>query len=177
MIYLFYSIICIILVLMQTVVLPNIPGFHVFYDLGLVFVFYLSLYRQVRESLPFVLIFGFVMDNLSGAPFGIYLTVYFWLYFGLKWMTCFLRVRNIVLLPLVIALGMVFKNAIFIATIAIELNWAEFHLDILRMIGYQLLWAILTGPILLVSVFRIHSRWDLWMMTLFEEKDGSPDAQ
>lgn len=175
MIYLFYSIVCFIFVLMQTVVLPNLPGLKVFYDLGLIFVFYLSLYRPMQESLPLVLILGFVMDNLSGAPFGLYLTTYFWLFFGVKWVTHFLRVRNIVLLPFLIASGMLLKNAIFIATIAVGLNWAEFHLDIFRMVGYQLLWAVLTGPLLLVLLSRIHSRWDLWMETLFEEKDGSPE--
>ena len=176
MTYLLYSIICFILLLAQTVVLPDIPGVKAFYDLELIFVFYLSLYRPVRESLPLVLILGFVMDNFSGAPFGLYLTTYFWLFFGVRWVTYFLRVRNIVLLPLLIASGILLKNAIFISTIAVNINWTEFHLDILKMVGYQLLWAVITGPVLLMAFSRIHYRWDLWMLELFEEKDGQTES-
>ena len=176
MTYLFYAIICLILLLAQTVIMPDIPGLKVFYDLELIFVFYLSLYRPIRESLPLVLTLGFVMDNLSGAPFGLYLTTYFWLFFGVKWVTYFLRVRNIVLLPLLISSGILLKNAIFLTTLAIEVNWAEFHLDILKMVGYQLLWAVITGPILLALLSRIHYRWDVWMLTFFEEKEGQPES-
>ena len=176
MTYLLYSIICFILLLAQTVVLPDIPGVKAFYDLELIFVFYLSLYRPLRESLPLVLILGFVMDNFSGAPFGLYLTTYFWLFFGVRWVTYFLRVRNIVLLPLLIASGILLKNAIFLSTIAVNINWTEFHLDILKMVGYQLFWAVITGPVLLMAFSRIHYRWDLWMLKLFEEKDGQPES-
>lgn len=176
MTYLFYSIICFILLLAQTVIMPDIPGGKAFYDLELIFVFYLSLYRPLRESIPLVLILGFVMDNFSGAPFGLYLTTYFWLFFGVRWVTYFLRVRNIVLLPLLIASGILLKNAIFISTIAMDVNWMEFHLDILKTVGYQVLWAILTGPVLLMVFGRVHYRWDLWMLKLFEEKEGQRES-
>ena len=36
-----------------------------------------------------VLFLGFIMDNLSGGPFGLYLTTYFWLYVGVKGITTF----------------------------------------------------------------------------------------
>ena len=91
MTYLLYSVTCLILLLAQTVILPDIPGLVIYYDLVLLFVFYLSLFRPIRESLPIVLILGFIMDNLSGAPFGVYFTTYFWIYFGIRWVTCFLR--------------------------------------------------------------------------------------
>ena len=71
MTYIFYSIICICLIVVQTVVIPEIAGFQVAYDLLLVFVFYLALFRPTREALVVVLMIAFVMDNLSGAPFGL----------------------------------------------------------------------------------------------------------
>ncbi len=176
MTYLFYGIICFILLLVQTVIMPDIPGIKAFYDPVLIFVFYLSLYRPIRETLPLVLILGFILDNLSGAPFGLYLTTYFWLFFGVRWVTRFLRVRNIVLLPLLIACGILIKNTIFIATLAININWVEFHLDILKIVGYQFLWLVTTGPVLLVFFNLIHYKWDLWMLKLFEEKNGQSES-
>jgi cell shape-determining protein MreD len=173
MTYLLYSVTCLILLLVQTVVLPNIPGLVVNYDLVLLFVFYLSLFRSAREGLPIVLILGFIMDNLSGATFGVYLTTYFWLFFGVRWVTCFLRVRNIVLLPLLVASGILIKNLIFITTIASKVRWTEFHLDVLVMVGYQLLWAVITGPVFLVIFDRIHTKWDQWI----DERSADPNGQ
>ena len=176
MTYLLYSVTCLILLLVQTVILPDIPGLVIYYDLVLLFVFYLSLFRPIRESLPIVLILGFIMDNLSGATFGVYLTTYFWLFFGVRWVICFLRVRNIVLLPLLIASGILIKNLIFITTIAAKVHWAEFHLDVLRMVGYQLIWAVITGPVFLVLFNRIHTKWDQWVEALSADQNGQTET-
>jgi cell shape-determining protein MreD len=176
MTYLFYSVTCLVLLLVQTVILPGIAGLVIYYDLVLLFVFYLSLFRPIRESLPVVLVLGFIMDNLSGATFGVYLTTYFWLFFGVRWVTCFLRVRNIVLLPLLIASGILIKNLIFITTIAAKVNWTEFHLDVLKTVGYQLLWAVITGPVFLVLFNRIHMKWDQWIEALYADPDGQTES-
>jgi len=176
MTYLLYSVTCLILLLVQTVILPDIPGLVIYYDLVFLFVFYLSLFRPIRESLPIVLILGFIIDNFSGAPFGVYLTTYFWLFFGVRWVTCFLRVRNIVLLPLLIASGILIKNLIFITTIAGKIHWAEFHLDVLRMVGYQLIWAVITGPVLLVLFNRIHTKWEQWIEALSADPNGQTES-
>jgi len=85
---------CLFLVILQTTVMPYLPLLEKFYDLLIPFIVYLGLSRPVRESLPFVLFLGFIMDNLSGGPFGLYLTTYFWLYVGVKGITMFIQVGN-----------------------------------------------------------------------------------
>ena len=84
MIHCAYIGISIILVILQTTVLPNIPLAGQFYDLLIPMLVYLALFRPAHESLPFVFFLGLLMDNLSGTPFGLYLTTYFWLYIGVK---------------------------------------------------------------------------------------------
>jgi rod shape-determining protein MreD len=94
---------CLFLVILQTTVMPYLPLLDKFYDLLIPFIIYLSLSRPVRESLPFVLFLGFIMDNLSGGPFGLYLTTYFWLYVGVKGITTFIQVGNrLVIIPLLL---------------------------------------------------------------------------
>jgi len=44
-----------------------------------------------------------LVDNLSGAPPGYYLTAYLWIYLLLRWLLRFLRVAGTFLLPLAIA--------------------------------------------------------------------------
>jgi rod shape-determining protein MreD len=171
MTYVFYSIMCFVFVILQTTILPALGAGEFSYDLMLIFIFYLSLFRMFRESLPIVLLAGFIMDNLSGAPFGIYLTVYFWLLMTVKWITGFLRVRHMVLLPSLIASGILIKNLLFMATIAHELNWVEFHLDLLIKVGCQVVGALLTGPFLLVMLHRLHHLWDQWVLDWLSDND------
>ncbi len=92
--YFFNSSVCLFLVILQTTVMPNLPLLDSFYDLLIPFVVFLGLFRPVRESLPFVFFLGFIMDNLSGSPFGLYLTAYFWLFIGVKGITKLLQVGN-----------------------------------------------------------------------------------
>ena len=117
MTYLYYSILGLILLIIQTTIIPEITGTQGPYDLIALIIFYLGLYQPFRQSLPMVFILGFIMDNLSGAPFGLYITTYFWVFVGVSWVARFLRVRNIILLPLLLAVGILGENSIFIGTI------------------------------------------------------------
>ena len=72
--YFFNISVCLFLVILQTTVMPYLPLLDSFYDLLIPFIVFIGLSRPVRESLPFVFCLGFIMDNLSGSPFGLYLT-------------------------------------------------------------------------------------------------------
>ncbi len=175
MTYFFYIGTCLVLIILQTAVLPSIPGFSAFYDLLTLSVFYFGLFRPVREGFPMVFILGFTMDNFSGAPFGLYMTTYFWLYAGVKWITRFLRVGNIVLLPVLIGSGILIQNLIFFGTIVTAGSWSRFHLGVLKTGGLQILWAVTTGPVLLLLFHRFHQLWDRWIHGLVAEREGSND--
>ncbi len=109
---------CLFLVILQTTIMPYLPLLDKFYDLLIPFIVYLSLFRPVRESLPFVLFLGFIMDNLSGGPFGLYLTTYFWLYVGVKGITMFIQVGNrLLIIALIVANGVLFENLILLGAV------------------------------------------------------------
>ena len=100
--YGFYIGTCLFLILIQTTIVPYLTAFNGIYDLLIPFVIFICICLPVRESLPFVLILGLIMDNLSGSPFGLYLTFYFWLLGGVRLVLKFLRVSNKFLLNTVI---------------------------------------------------------------------------
>jgi len=142
---------CLFLVIMQTTVLPYLPLMDKFYDLLIPFIIYLSLSRPVRESLPFVLFLGFIMDNLSGGPFGLYLTTYFWLYVGVKGVMTFIQVGNrFFIITLIVAGGVLFENLILLGVFAILGSRQQFAGDALGIIAVQVLWAITTGSLFLL---------------------------
>ena len=150
---------CLFLVIMQTTVLPHLPLLEKFYDLLIPFIIYLSLSRPVRESLPFVLFLGFIMDNLSGGPFGLYLTTYFWLYVGVKGVMTFIQVGNrFLIITLIVAGGVLFENLILLGAFAILVSKQQFAGDAWGIITFQVLWAISTGSLFLLFIRNAQGR-------------------
>ena len=169
MIYCFYIAISIFLVILQTTVLPHIPLTGHFYDLLIPLLIYLTLYRPPHESLPFVFFLGLLMDNLSGTPFGLYLTTYLWIYIGVKMVASYLRVGNRILMALIVCGGVLMQNILTIGSaLLIDSAWLPPG-DTVAIIGSQLLWALITGPLILV-LFRVTlSRLEGIIAQLFEK--------
>ena len=68
MTYIFYGFLCLFLIVIQTVILPEVSGTQGAYDLLMIFAFYLSLFRSVREGLPVILIIGFIKVHEINEP-------------------------------------------------------------------------------------------------------------
>lgn len=170
MTYLFYSILGLVVLIIQTAIIPELMGTQGPYDLIALIILYLGLYQPFRQSLPMVFILGFIMDNLSGAPFGLYITTYFWVFIGVQWVTRFLGVRNIILLPLLLAFGILVENIIFIGTLFSIGSLPPLPIEELVRVAFQILWAVITGPFLVLFFHHLHSRWDIWILEMLAER-------
>jgi rod shape-determining protein MreD len=130
-----------------------------FYDLLIPFIVYLGLLRPLREGLLFVCFLGFIMDNLSGGPFGLYLTSYFWLFIGVKGITQLLQVgQRVFIITLIVAAGVLAQNLIFLGSFAIFSPELQLAGDAFKIVTVQILWALLTGSVLLI-IFRNTHNW------------------
>jgi len=172
MTYCFHICTCFCLVIFQTTVMPCFPLFDRFYDLLFPFIIYLSLFRPVRESIPLILFFGFVMDNLTGGPFGLYLTTYLWLFIGIRWVITFMDVEDSVLMLFIVAAGVLIQNFIIIGTIVMFEPVSRFPPAAINTVLVQVLWAAFTGPIFLVFFNYSHKRWDKWLKEVFSKEKG-----
>ena len=162
------------LVILQTTVMPNLPLLDSFYDPLIPFIVFLGLSRPVRESLPFVFFLGFIMDNLSGTPFGLYITAYFWLFVGVKVITKLLQVQNrLFITTLIIAAGVLIENLIFLGTLTILGPDQQLAGDAAKTVTIQVLWAIWTGPIFMVVLRDIQNRLDDGFRAIYARK-GEP---
>jgi cell shape-determining protein MreD len=158
MIYIFYIGICLVLIILQTTMLSNLPLFDRFYDLLIPFIIHLGLYRTVREGLILSCFLGLIMDNLSGSPFGLYLSTYCWLFIGIKWTIRYVQVANKILLSLVVIAGVFLENLIFLAASSIVGPGLIIGTDTIRTIAFQLIWALASGPLFLM-IFRYLQQW------------------
>ena len=147
------------LVILQTTVMPYLSMLDRFYDLLIPFIVYLGLSRPVREGLLLVFFLGFIMDNLSGSPFGLYLTAYFWLFIGVKGITQLIQVGNrLFIITVIVAAGVLIENLIFLGSFAVFGPAQPLAGGAVKIVTIQVLWALLTGCVFLI-VFRNTHSW------------------
>jgi cell shape-determining protein MreD len=144
-----------------------------FYDLLIPFIAYLGLSRPVREGLLFVCFLGFIMDNLSGSPFGLYLTSYFWLFIGVKGITQLLQVgRRVFVITLIVATGVLVENLVFLGSFAIFSPEQPIAGDAVKIVAAQLLWALLTGFLFLIVFRNTHNWLDAGLRAMYASRQN-----
>lgn len=170
--YLYYLCICFFLIIFQTTVLQNFSIFNTIYDLLIPFVLYLGLFRRFGEALPAVLVMGFVMDSITGGPFGLYLTIYFWLFIIVRWVVQFLHAGSTMILPLILLLGISLENLFsFIAVTITEPDLKFLKIALQDYLG-QVFWAVCTGPFLIMSINFIHEKLEKRIKEVSAQKNG-----
>ncbi len=169
MTYVIYIFAGLFLVVFQTTLPMHFSIFGGMYDLFLLPVVYLGFYRSIREGLPLVIFFGIVMDGMSGGPFGLYMSCYFWLYVGMLLLTRFMRVSNNLILPLVVAGCVFIQNLAFLGTLAVFVPEARAPAQSYQRVIIQILWAVVTGPILILIFRGWHQSIEKWLKTFEPE--------
>lgn len=159
--YGFYIGSCLFLIIVQTTLLTYFKIFAGMYDLLIPFVIFISICLPLRESLPFILILGLIMDNISGSPFGLYLTFYFWLYVGVRWILKFLRVSNKFFLSLIVIVAVLIQNGLILGTFGFARQGWQLPADALKIITLQFFWALATGPLFLFCLLAISKRFNI----------------
>lgn len=171
----FFISVSVCLIVFQTIIAPASQMFDGIYDLMIPFVVYFSLFRPVRQTLLAVFLAGFIMDNLSGGPFGLYLTTYLWLFICIRWMVGYLRVSNTILLPLVVVGSVLVENIIFLGTITILTPGAGFPKGALGRVSEQFVWAFFTGSFLLMLLDYGQNRIEAWDLDRRAKKETEDD--
>lgn len=146
-----------LLVLLQTVVVPAVGWAGGFYDLLLPWVIHLALFCRLRQGLPAVLFIGLLLDHLSGAPFGVFLTVYLWGFLGVRLVRRVLRAETPGVIAVLLLAAVLFENLFFLLVMELAGEARPLARDFLRETGAQLGWAILTGlplAVLMVGLER-----------------------
>ena len=157
--YGFYIGTCLFLIIVQTTLITYFNVFAGMYDLLIPFVIFISICLPLRESLPFILILGLIMDNLSGSPFGFYVTFYFWLVVGVRWILKFLRASNKLFLSLVVVVAVLVQNLLIMATFGFGGSGWQLPAVALKNISAQFFWALTTGPLFLFCLLVISKRF------------------
>ncbi len=152
MIHVYHVFLGLFLIIFQATVLADLPV-H-FYDLVAPFMVYLGVFRRPREAIVLVIFCGLIMDGLSGGVFGVHLTVYIWIYAGVRWAIQFLHVGNVILMPLLVSGGIAFQSLVeaFAAVVLASPTWPTAF--VFSVVSTQIMWGIITGPVLMFLLMR-----------------------
>jgi cell shape-determining protein MreD len=166
---LFYILVSLCLVLIKTTLIPGMPLFDKFYDLLLPIIIYLSFFRSKVEGVPIVLFFGVIMDSLCGGPMGLFLIIYIWLYVGMRWLAQFLHTGSVLLLALAVAIGVVFEISILLGYMALLAPRASIPVDAGETVALQIMWALITGPMIMMIIAWFQKQLDFWRSRIFAD--------
>ena len=172
MIQCFYVFTFVCIVTLQSTIMAYVPFLNQCYDLLLPFVIYLGIFRNVHGTLLIILFFGFAMDSITGGPFGLYLTTYLWLFFGMRWIITFLHVQQSLLILFVVAFGVAVENFIFLGSLAFLSPVFKIHKSTMDIVLKQVLLAVITGPLLLIAFENANKGLDKWLAKLRAERDS-----
>ncbi len=142
------------IVVVQTTIF-RLPSFHgILYDLLIPLVIFARLDLSERKAAVLVVMVGFLMDVFSGGIFGLYLTVYFWIFILVKGISNYFNVKGTVFRSVLIALCILAENLVLLVFGATAPLFAS---RVGSVIGQMILGAM-TGPPILIALKKINAR-------------------
>jgi len=155
-----YFIISAMLISLQTTVIPALPFLLSPYDILIPFIVYFTLFRPITEGLTVIIIAGFAMDMLSGAPAGIYLFIYTWIILLFKRAKLYFHLRDPVLFQIVVVIAILIENMIFALYIAFNTISFELSFHGCQIVLIQLIWVFFTIPFIFIVFDYVFSAID-----------------
>lgn len=154
--YFIYTTCGLFMVICQTTVIPRLAFVGYFFDLVLPVVIYLAAFRPLHEALPFTVFLGAVMDNLSGGPFGLYLTSYVWLFIVVRAAATIVRAENPIMIVSILIGAVAAQNALFFAVLGTSGQGYFSESFAVRIAIEQIGWVLLIGPFLAWGIRTAH---------------------
>ncbi len=170
MVFFLNTAIGLILVVLQTATVPWLPGSDNCYDLLLPYVIYQGIFRPVRENVLLVVGVGVLMDQLSGAPTGLFVVIYLWILVGIRWGIRFFHMGNYFLVPFVVAAAVLLENAFFAVVAVVSSHQASYSVAPGAMVLAQVGWALVSAPLFMVLLNVAHHGWEAWISNLNAER-------
>jgi rod shape-determining protein MreD len=140
----------------QTTVVPRLAFVGYCFDLVLPVVIYLATFRPLHEALTFTAFLGVLMDNLSGGPFGLYLTSYVWLFLAARAAATVVRAENPIMIVLILIGAVATQNALFFAILGASGRADLSPTFAVRVLIEQIGWVLLIGPFLAWGIRAMH---------------------
>jgi rod shape-determining protein MreD len=125
------------------------------YDLFIPLIIFIGLYQSTHVGLPLCILFGFFMDVFSGGTFGLFLSIYFWLFYLVKAVLRFLDLQNLFLEAVLVVLGVLIENLAIILLMQLLGQGQQIRYVTVQSVIMQTLLAGATAPLMFVGFFKL----------------------
>ncbi|MDL2329420.1 hypothetical protein LJC71_06730 [Desulfosarcina sp. OttesenSCG-928-A07] len=124
------------------------------YDLMGPYAVYLAIRQRHEHAVPVIVLGGIIMDGLSGGIFGMYLSIYLWMYAGVRQVIKYFHAENILIVMILIFLCVSFESAAIAFSVLVLTPVIGPAERLLPIVGKQVFWGTVTGPFLLFLLVR-----------------------
>ena len=108
----------------------------------------------------YMLVLGWIMDSLSGAPFGFYISSYLWIYVFVQILRNVIHSGNFIFIPVISAIAVAMEHGFLVfILLAKQGGWFFSSTDILAMCK-QTLVGFFIIPLFLWLIHRAKDFWD-----------------
>lgn len=152
----FFIILTLFLIALQTVVLPSFSWFDQCFDLVIIDILFLSLISSHYSIAVAIIMIGCIMDSISGAPFFYHVFSYLWIYI-IVFMVKQLLFKQSIIFIFIISLVSVFIQHVLLLFSIFVLQGLDTVLSFdFGLLIRQAFWGVVFIPIgiWLVKVFR-----------------------
>ncbi len=169
---LFYPILSLALVILQTTLVPEIRFVTNCFDLLIINVLYVSLFTSNGFLVLYMMVLGWIMDSLSGAPFGFYISCYVWIYVFVQILRHVIHAGNFIFIPVISVIAIFMEHGFFMFILLVKQEGWSFSSTDLFSMGQQAIVGFFIIPFSLWLVHGCKSRWDKKIQSLSGEKMG-----
>lgn len=153
-----YLVLGLLTIVAETTILKLSIFQGIFYDLLIPLVVFLSVNLPNRKGFLVVVILGMMMDLLSGGIFGLYLTIYLWIFLSVKNLSKYFDVDKALFQSVLIGVCVFGEHLLFCVSVAAPWKGARLLAAQTAPVVLQTAFAVLTGPGILILLGRVHAR-------------------
>ncbi|MCG8563798.1 MAG: hypothetical protein MI747_01825 [Desulfobacterales bacterium] len=161
----FYGVTTLLLIILQTVVLPLFQGPRGgCFDLMLILVLHLSLAYTHYMTVVGLLAMGLLMDSISGAPYFIYTFSYLWVYFIVKLFRQLVFQKSVVFVFVVGMISVVIQEGLMLFSVVINSGPGAVSWQMgMGVLVRQVVFGALVIPPGVWCVNQAHAMWHAWI--------------
>ncbi|SDU14879.1 rod shape-determining protein MreD [Desulfobacula phenolica] len=157
---LFFIILTLFLIVMQTIILPSFVWFAQCFDLLIINVLFLSLISSHYSMVAAIIIIGCIMDSISGVPFCYHIFSYLWIYIIVHLVKHFFFKRSILFILIISILSVVIQHGLLLFSVFINQGFnAVFEFDFTLLIR-QVVWGLVFIP---PGIWMVKVLWQNWI--------------
>ena len=166
---LFFIILTLFLMILQSVVLPSFSWFEQSFDLLIIDILFLCLIASRHSMILAVISIGCIMDSISGVPFSYHVLSYLWIYIMVYIIRQLLFDQSVVFVIIISLASVIIQHLLLLVSIFVgngNDNLSEFKFDLLIK---QTFWAFIFIPLSIWIINILWVRWNLMTKLMYKQ--------